>query len=259
MTEVWLTQTVDEFWARAGGLESFPRNLEHPIIWALPLAVLKLPHLWVSDVEAWLQRRGVAFRLDAADRPLRGCLMAYGGRGCVLLDGTDPEDERRFSLAHEAAHFILDYLQPREWAVARLGAAILEVFDGLRAPTVDERVDAVLGHASIGVHSHLMERQPDGVLGCGRIVAAESRADRLALELLAPLAEVRRRVARFRRPLSFQEDIDLAAEVLTGDFGLPSPVAGAYAKLIMRSWRGGRSFREWLGLSRPLKMSNFLL
>ncbi|MBI1884770.1 MAG: ImmA/IrrE family metallo-endopeptidase [Chloroflexi bacterium] len=249
MTEGWLERIVEEFWKRAGGPEPFPRNLERPILWALPLALLKLPRLWVSDVEVWLQRRGIAFRLDCGDRPLRGCLVAYGGRGCVLLDGSDPEDERRFSLAHEAAHFLLDYLQPRERAVARLGAAILEVFDGLRGPTVDERVDAVLGRASIGVHTHLMERQPDGVLGCGRIVGAESRADRLALELLAPAGEVQCRVARFRRPSSFQRGVDLAVEILTGDFGLPAAAAEPYAKLIMRCWRGGPSFREWLGLS----------
>jgi hypothetical protein len=248
MTEGWLERMVEEFWARAEGPEPFPRNLERPILWALPLAVLKLPRLWVSDAEVWLQRRGIPFRLGCADRPLRGCLIAYGGRGCVLLDGADPEEERRFSLAHEAAHFLLDYLQPREQAVAQLGAAILEVFDGLRGPTVDERVDAVLGHASIGVHTHLMERQPDGVLGCGRIAGAESQADRLAVELLAPAAEVQRRVARIGPPSSFQGGVDLTVDVLTSDFGLPAVVAGPYAKLIIRSWRGGPSFREWLGL-----------
>lgn len=246
MTEGWLVRIVEEFWTRAGGPEPFPRDLERPILWALPLAVLKLPRLWVSDVEAWLQRRGIAFQLDCADRPLRGCLVAYGGRGCVLLDGADPEDERRFSLAHEAAHFLLDYLQPRERAVARLGAAILEVFDGLRRPTVDERVDAVLGQASIGIHTHLMERQPDGAFGYGRIVGAESRADRLALELLAPAAEVQRRVTRFQQPSSFQGGIELVVQVLTNDFGLPAAVAWPYAKLIMRSWREGPSFHEWL-------------
>ena len=249
MTEGWLERIVEEFWSKAGGREPFPRNLEQPILWGLPLAILKLPRLWVRDVEAWLEQRGVPFRLGCADRPLRGCLVAYGGRGCVLLDGADPEDERRFSLAHEAAHFLLDYVKPRERAVARLGAAILEVFDGLRGPTVDERVDAVLGHASIGVHTHLMERQPDGVLGCGRIAGAESRADRLALELLAPAGEAQRRVARFRRPSTFQGGVALAVEVLTGDFGMPTAMAEPYAKLIIRSWRGGPSFREWLGLS----------
>ncbi|HXG36824.1 MAG TPA: ImmA/IrrE family metallo-endopeptidase [Dehalococcoidia bacterium] len=248
MTEGWLIRIVEEFWTRAGGPEPFPRDLEQPILWALPLAILKLPRLSVSDVEAWLQQRGIAFQLDGANRPLRGCLVAYGGRGCVLLDGADHEDERRFSLAHETAHFLLDYLQPREQAVAQLGAGILEVFDGLRGPTVDERVGAVLGHASIGVHTHLMERQPDGVLGCGRIVGAESRADRLALELLAPAAEVQRRVTRFQQPSSFRGGVDLAVEVLASDFGLPAGVAWPYAKLIMRSWRGGPSFHEWLGI-----------
>ncbi len=249
MTEGWLVNVVDDFWRRAGGQEPFPRSLEQPIVWALPLAVLKLPRLWVRDVEAWLKQRGVRFQLDCQDRPLRGCLVAYGGRGCVLLDGSDPHDELRFSLAHEAAHFLVDYIRPRERAVARLSPVILEVFDGLRPPTADERIDAVLSDVSIGVHTHLMERSHDGVLGCSRIVDAESRADRLALELLAPATEVQRRAAGFGSQLSSNEIVRSAVEALVSDFGLPLIVAEAYAKFILRSSRGGASFREWLGVS----------
>jgi hypothetical protein len=247
MTNAWLAGIADEFWIGAGTREPFPRSLEQPILWSLPLAVLKLPRLYVRDVEHWLEQRRIRFRLDCSDRPLRGCLVAFGGRGCVLLDGSDPQDECRFSLAHEASHFLLDYLRPRERAVARLSPAILEVFDGLRSPTAEERVHAVLNDVSIGVHAHLMERRGDGVLGCGRIVGAESQADRLALELLAPACEVKRRVARSRENRRFDEAARVAWEILISEFGLPAVVAEPYGKLIARSWRGDRSFREWLG------------
>lgn len=253
MTEGWLARIVEDFWARAREPEPFPRNLERPIMWALPLAVVKLPRLWVRDVEVWLERRGIRFQLGCDDRPLHGCLVAYGGRGCVLLDGADPKDEQRFSLAHETGHFLLEYLLPRERAVSQLGTSILEVFDGLRAPTVEERVHAVLGHVPIGVHTHLMERRTNTVPGCGKITGAEARADRLALELLAPAAEVRRMLARLGHPARAQERLKLAREVLTCDFGLPPSVAVLYSKTILGPEEGEPSVKEWLDLRQDCR------
>jgi hypothetical protein len=248
VTTAWVERAARDFWASAGGPEPFPRDLERAVLWALPLAVLKFPRLSVSDVEAWLERRGIPYRLNCANRRLRGCLIAYGDRGCVLLDGTDSADELRFSLAHEAAHFVLDYLEPRRRAVDRLREAVLEVFDGRRPPTVDERVGGLLSGATIGVHAHLMARGPDGDLGCGDIAGVEHRADQLALELLAPASEVHRRLWQARRPTSFQAAVEGAIKVLVEDFGLPPAVADRYGRHMARKRYGGPSFKEWMGL-----------
>ncbi len=217
------------------------------MLWALPIAVLKFPRLSVSEVEAWLERRGIPYRLNCTDRRLRGCLIAYADRGCILLDGTDSPNELRFSLAHEAAHFVLDYLEPRRRAVDRLGEGVLEVFDGRRLPTVDERVGGVLSGTTIGVHAHLMARGPDGDLGCGDIAGTEHRADQLALELLAPASEVHRRPWRARGRTSFQAAVEGAIRVLAEDFGLPPAVADRYGRYLARKRYGGPSFREWIG------------
>ncbi|MBI4497316.1 MAG: hypothetical protein HY689_05400 [Chloroflexi bacterium] len=247
MTEPRLERIAQEFWAAAGGPEPFPRRLEGAVLWALPLMVAKLPRLWVRDAEAWLRARGLPFCAGGPDRPLHGCLVAYGGSGCVLLDGTDPADEQRFSLAHEVAHFLLDYQEPRRRAVQRLGRSLLEVFDGRRPPTATERIDAILCQAPMGAHTHLMERRPDGVLGCGPVADAEAQADRLALELLAPDAEVERRVALSGRPVAFAAGRRHLVAALTTDFGLPQAVAASYGAGLARAWWGGPSFREWLG------------
>jgi hypothetical protein len=119
---------AEEFWAEVGELEAFPRLLESAVLWALPLGIFKLPRLWVSDAQSWLAQRGIRFCLETGDRPLHGCLLAYRGRGCVLLNGADSLAESRFSLSHEVAHFLLDYHRPRQRAVKRLGPSILEVF-----------------------------------------------------------------------------------------------------------------------------------
>lgn len=247
MTAAWAEQAARDFWAAAGGPEPFPRDLERAVLWSLPLAVLKFPRLSVSDVETWLARRGILFRLNCTNRRLRGCLIAYAGRGCVLLDGTDPPDEIRFSLAHEAAHFVLDYLDPRRRAVDRLGEAILEVFDGVRPPTVDERVAGLLSGATLGVHAHFMSRGPDGDLGSSDVAGVEHRANQLALELLAPASELRRRLWKRGRPTRFQAAVEGAIKVLVADFGLPLPVADNYGRLLARSHYGGPSFKEWMG------------
>lgn len=244
----WLKDVTETFWRAAGEFERFPRNLEEAVLWALPLAVLKLPRLWIRDVEAWVTGRGIVFQLHVPNRALRGCLLAHTGHGFVLLDGTDPEDEQRFSLAHEVAHFLIDYLEPRRRAVSELGESILEVLDGVRPATHEERVSALLGNAAIGVHTHFMDRASDGSLGCQYLAVAEGRADRLALELLAPVREVRRRLDRSGRAATYAERIHETTALLTGTFGLPLTVADLYGRWLCRTWFGGESVREWLGI-----------
>jgi hypothetical protein len=247
MDDSWLNQTAERFWAHAGGLEPFPRSLEQPVLWSLPVAIVKLPRLAVRDVRSWLEERGIRFTMQFSQRRLHGCLVAYKGRACIFLDGFDLEEERRFTLAHEVAHFILDYLEPRERAAAKLGASIFDVFDGLRPATREERIDASLSQVSIGVHIHMMARQSDGSLGCGSASYAEHCADRLALELLAPASEVRQRVRPLRTE-SPEEVVQAILRALVDDFGLPTSVADDYAHLLARS-SIKPSVRKWLGLS----------
>lgn len=248
MIEWWLQQAVDKFWEAAGGCEPFPRSLESSVLWALPLAIVKLPRLWIRDVENWLNQVAVTVPLHSTDRPLRGCLIVYRGRGFVFLNGVDEENERRFSLAHEVAHFLLDYWQPRERAISVLGTNIASVFDGLREPTVSERVSAVLNGITVGPYTHLMNRETGGRVVSGHILDAETRADRLALELLAPASEVRQHITRRAIPALFQERIAYIGAVLTDTFGLPPGVAERYSKFLCFSWYGGPSVRERLGI-----------
>jgi hypothetical protein len=248
MIEPWLQSMVDEFWSAVGEPESFPRHLEQAVLWALPVAVVKLSHLSIRRVNAWLVQRDIEISLDAVERPLHGCSIAYAGTGVMLLDAADPDDERRFTLAHELSHFLVEYFYPRQRAMSRLGPRITEVLDGLRRSTVEERIHAVLQHAPLGVHTHLMARRPDGALGCGRLAEAENRADRLALELLASAAEVQKCLVRPGQPASFQEGVARTRRLLIDDFGLPTSVATAYARALCARWYRGPSVRQWLGL-----------
>lgn len=106
--------------------------------WASPVMVARLPRPGVFGAERWLSRYGPHSNWGAGewgsqgDRQLRACLVAAEGNCCILLDAGDPPDEQRYSLAHEVAHFILEYQQPRQRAQRRLGDSALAVLDGQR-------------------------------------------------------------------------------------------------------------------------------
>ena len=109
---MWLTsseqEAVDLFWKLCGEKEPFPRNLERPLALALPVALIKLPQLKLKDIENWIKKHGLTFTFECDYRFVRGCLIAHAGQGILFIDGTDPIDEQRFTLAHEIAHFLID-------------------------------------------------------------------------------------------------------------------------------------------------------
>jgi hypothetical protein len=185
-----------------------------------------MPRLGIDGVDEWLQRHGVGQRLSNPDRRLRGCLVALRGRGIIFVDGGDNDAERRFTLAHEAGHFLLDYYMPRTRAQALLGPDILPVLDGDRGPSSDERLVAAVRNCPLGMHVHLLDRRhPNAV-----ITQSEYRANRFAWELLAPDDDLER---RYDRRLTDEETI---ARDLENVYGLPPAEAGAYAT----QWLGER-------------------
>lgn len=238
---LWVTELAAAFWEAAGGPEPFPRDLRAPIARALPLAVVLLPRLRVTGLDAWLRARGIACGTDLADRPLRACLVARAGHGLVFLDGADGDDDQRFSLAHELAHFLRHYLQPRRTAREHLGAGILEVLDGERPPRHEERVHALLAGIQVGYHVHLMERR-EGRPASAVIERAEREADLLAFELLAPATAV-------LAALPASPGVDRQARAvgaLRERFGFPAGAAQRYAAQIFPHAPRGDAFLQSL-------------
>ena len=240
MTDGEIQFLAQWFWSRVPERGAYPRNLAAPVSWSLPLAIVTLPHLGIAKLRVWLDENGIQPLVEHADRPLRACLVASYGTGFVFLDGTDPEDERRFSLAHEIAHFIVDYLRPRTDALGAFGDTILPVLDGERAPTVEERLSSVLRGLKLGVYDHLMSRSESGAVENGNILRIEDNADRLALEILAPRKLVQ---SKIRSDETSQEICDL----LVNHFGLPITIAEQYARILTPRRAQKRTFQQWLG------------
>jgi hypothetical protein len=229
-TPLWVAEVVQTFWKDAGSVEPFPRELRRPVARALPVSVVLLPRLRLEGVCAWLRENGVLTPWEERDRPLRACLAARRGHGLIFLDGTDGADEQRFSLAHELAHFLRHYRQPRRRACRHLGRQVAAVFDGERPPTRQERLHSLLKNVSLGLHLHLMQRGPSREVLDPAIARAEEEADQVAYELLAPAADVLECAG------TAQGDTGRArlAEVLQTHFGLPREQAADYARLLLQ-------------------------
>ncbi|MGK7933182.1 MAG: ImmA/IrrE family metallo-endopeptidase [Microcystaceae cyanobacterium] len=250
MPEGWLIQAVEYFWTCVGKLEPFPRCLENDVSFALPVSIYKYPCLQLKHIATDLERWNIPLSIASQNSSsrLHGCLVAYAGGGHIFLDETDSLNEQRFSLAHEVAHFILDYQQPRQKAIAEAGQEIVEVLDGIREITIDERITAILSNITIGPYINLIERLQDGTLSSSQSIEIEDRADRLALELLAPADEVRQSVEKNGLIQSSILKKALITDILSNNFGLPLKIAEEYNKWLYREWYGDSSFRDWLNI-----------
>ena len=237
-------QLAGDFWNRVNSLlpgydAIFPRRIDIAISAGLPVTIVPIPELNSDKVTSWLSERGIDCGGRVSNRPLRGCLIARGGKGVIFHEATDELSELRVTLAHEAAHFLQHYWLPRELALRKLGIEIIPVLDGNREPTTEERLTGVLQGCSFGQFEHLFRR--DGY--DGRRDEAEAEADELGFELLAPRREVVRAARRRSRVLKPATLI----EALRSDFGFPYWAATAVAASI---YGGTRRPDTWLASIR---------
>ena len=91
-----------------------------------------------------------------------------------------------------------------------------------------------------------MDRSPSGQVEHLRILDAEDRADRLALELLAPRTIVLSRLQARAIPWKETSAFEQVAQTLRQEFGLPETVAHEYGRMLVMSQRPAGSFKEWL-------------
>jgi hypothetical protein len=219
MNESELEHHAKQFWAGTDLADAFPRNIEQAIALKLPVTVVKLPVVTIRAVARWLERHNRTPVFPPYRRDLMGCLYADGGHGFIFVCGADEPEEQRLTLAHDIAHFLVDYWWPRLVVIEAMGSSILDVLDGHRHARPDERASAVLARVRLGPHWHLLPRQGDDPDCDAHIACVEDRADDLGQELVAP----RSRVLDMLRTLSQrgQFDPEAACQVLGLFFGIP--------------------------------------
>ena len=246
MTNQEIEKLARAYWADVPFQPKCPRNLENSVCWGHSVTVSTLPKLNLASVHDWLAKRGILRDSMPRNRPLHACLAAIRGQGFIFLNGTDPENEKRFSLAHEIAHFILDYELPRKNAIDFFGASIVDVLNGDRAPTIDERLAGTLRTLSLGNFDHLMHRDNSGLARSIRVIEAEDNADRLGLELLAPRADVMSHL-KTNGNTGVTPALKEIVSLLTDIYALPDEVAEQYARFLSAKHLPKQSFRDWIG------------
>lgn len=242
---------VDTFWSRCGRWfdVAFPRCIEAAIERAVPLRVIKLPRLTLRAVEDWLRMRGRPFSFNCRSRAVRGCLVAFGGRGIIFIDEDDPEDEQRFTVAHELAHFLVDYWLPRLKAIEKFRDTvpdIAKVMDGLRPPRATERFYALMAGVRIGIFTDLMERDNESLMNA-EVWQVEDRADQVALAILAPPDDVFSSVT-FSPEAGFAQREECLRAALIEMYGLPESVSKPYTRSLLTAAGLGPSWIETFGL-----------
>ncbi|MFP2924247.1 ImmA/IrrE family metallo-endopeptidase [Pyxidicoccus sp. 3LG] len=230
MTARWLEEAVEACGLTASA--TFPRNLAAEVPLKLRVTVVPLPRLTSTSVSEWLARRKMHHRVVDLPRGLHGCMVAWAGVGVLFHDSTDSPAQQRFTVAHEVAHFVLDHWLPRLRALRAFGESILPVLDGLRPPTPEESLSALFERVHLGLQVKLMDRNASGLIRTGRAAESERRADRLALELLAPSALV--------IPLLRDATRDEAVSRVVFKFGLPREEARTYVEQLLRRQRAPR-------------------
>jgi len=246
MNDFEANKLAESFWNIFPEREAFPRSLEKAVLWRLPIAIVKLPCLGLKNMRSWCSQRNISLNINMPNRFLRACLIARKGCGIIFIENGDSENEYRFGLAHEISHFLLDYYWPRRQAATIFGKTIYDVLDGNRDPTPSEKLNSILKATKIGLFLHLMERSIDGSINNSHIIEVEDRADRLALELLAPKVEVLQRVANNR---SLTRDVEFSRNVcniLVDEFGLTYTTAEHYSRVIIQYCKKRRSFSKWI-------------
>jgi hypothetical protein len=224
-----------------------PADVEPHLPLGAPLEVIAVAGLRLADVLAHAAAEGLRLPTATPAGPdrLNGCLVAYRGQGLVFLDADLPADRRRWTAAHELGHWLAEYDRPRRRAVARLGVGIAAVLDGDRPATADERLSGALAGLRPGPYWHLLRREPDAPARAEAVRRAETAADRVARELLAPGAAVAAEAAAAGIDPA---DASAWAGLLTERFGLPTGPAADYAARLARAAAANRSFAAALGL-----------
>lgn len=248
-----MTMYVDEaywadwFWKRAGGRSVPPVDIGYAAACALEVAVWPITGLTTRTAVENLRRVGVRCSDTGDERELHGCIAIGPSGGLILVETRDGDAQKRFTIAHEVSHYMLEVYRHRQRAERRMGNDYVGVLYGSREVTPTERIDAWLNNVQSAPTTHFMDRAADGRYGCGRTLEAECVADRLAIEIIAPRAEVSRAILD-RRKLPFRDLVHAAKRIAERQFGLPGTVADSYASRLAWTLTGGPSTADRFGL-----------
>ncbi|MBO0939429.1 ImmA/IrrE family metallo-endopeptidase [Fibrella sp. HMF5335] len=241
-----LEETASNFWGPLLAYKVFPIDIDRVVAFSdLPIIIVQLSNLTIRGIQLWIVQNNYPVTFSAEDRLLHGFLLAYEGRGVIFVNGTDPPEERRYTVAHEVAHFLLDHQIPRQRMIRAFGQSIIEVLDGKRPPSLSERIQFVTTDLPSLFSAHHLDNSSLTAYDRHLVWQAEQRVDALATEILAPHKEVVRRL-HLEDGAQWGPCLAPIRKLLSETFGLPQLVSQSYAKHIDKHITGGNGLaKEW--------------
>lgn len=243
-TKLQLERIAQEFWSKADQTHRSNFDILNAVPSVLPIDVVHLPALSLRTIESWFRDRHVHLELDADERIRHGFIILCEGVGFIFLNADDSLIDQRFTIAHEASHFLLDHRMPKERAVLEIGTDIKTVLNGASEPSVYHHVKALIKGIDIRPGSHLLEKNGSGSCRSWNNFNSENEADYLALELLAPRLNAIRDTLTGSKRLNYRQFVGSCREILRERYQLPSAIAEHYAIELGSSVTGGPSFLD---------------
>jgi len=250
-----MTMCVDEaywanwFWKRAGGRPDPPVDIGYAATCALEVGIRPIDGLTPVTAADHLRRVGIECADGVDERELHGCIAVGPHGATILVEMRDDDAQRRFTITHELSHYILEVHRHHQRAERWMGQDYVDILYGSREATPTERIDAWLNGVRSSAFTHFMDRDSNGGYGCGNALEAECSADRLAIEILAPRAEMVSVVSDYEK-LPFRDLVDATRRIAEQRFGLPYAVAVPYVDRIAWRLTRGPSTAERFGLLR---------
>jgi len=244
-----IEKIATDFWQLSRLSLEFPLDIERAISRTQPLFIISLPQLSISKIECFLKEKNIPYLLNSENKSLHGFILIQKNCGYIFINGTDSPQERRFTLAHELAHYLIDYAIPRQKVIDLYGNEITEVLDGNREPTIEENIQGIISNISLKPFFHLLDESE--LSGFDRIAVwqAEEQADHLALELMAPQRQILSDLDSLNLKENFHYYKIKLLALLLEKYGLPVPIAQSYSEYLAEILTGGLSLAEEWGIN----------
>lgn len=247
ISSIQIQQLAKAFW-KASLLEiNFPISttlLEQAILLTEPIAVVKLNKLSLLEISKYFTARGNNINCPLDSKELYGFILSYNGYTYIFLNGTESAEEQRFTLAHEFAHYLLDYKLPRQSIIEKSGVAIIDALNNKRDFTAEEKLLALVQDYSLKAFTYLLDAPATSAFERLHVWKAENKADELAMELLAPYTNILQDISRDGIVRRFSPLKQYLPKLLQVKYGFTTDLAHLYGKSLAVRISGGQSLAE---------------
>jgi hypothetical protein len=101
-----IQEIAKKFWQPVALFRNYPVDIERVVALSdLPLTIEIIPYLDLSKVIQWINDYNFPAYIDAENKKLHGFLLVRKDQGVIFVNGTDSQEERRFTITRISSLF----------------------------------------------------------------------------------------------------------------------------------------------------------